>query len=190
MHLGLAVWREGLLDPRELGEARGRQVDEAGLQRAPLHWGMVCANYPVVWEVALVVGRLLGLQGTISLAQSRRRIVETYGERSTLVRASQRIMRSFVDWGVLKEAPEKGIYIAAPASPVSDESLTIWLVEAVLRATNSELGVLSSVLGSPALFPFLIERLPGRMLEQSPRLELHRQNRNEDLVALQAGKRV
>lgn len=34
MHLGLAAWREGLLDPRELGEVRGRQVDEAGLQRA------------------------------------------------------------------------------------------------------------------------------------------------------------
>jgi len=34
VHLGLAAWREGLLDPRELGEVRGRQVDEAGLQRA------------------------------------------------------------------------------------------------------------------------------------------------------------
>ena len=34
VHLGLAAWREGLLDPKELGEVRGRQVDEAGLQRA------------------------------------------------------------------------------------------------------------------------------------------------------------
>ena len=34
MHLGLAAWREGLLDPRDLGEARGRDVDEVGLQRA------------------------------------------------------------------------------------------------------------------------------------------------------------
>jgi hypothetical protein len=34
VYLGLAAWREGLLDPKELGEVRGRQVDEAGLQRA------------------------------------------------------------------------------------------------------------------------------------------------------------
>ena len=34
MHLGLAAWREGLLDPKDLGEVRGRQVDEAKLQRA------------------------------------------------------------------------------------------------------------------------------------------------------------
>ena len=34
VHLALAAWREGLLDPKELGEVRGREVDEAGLHRA------------------------------------------------------------------------------------------------------------------------------------------------------------
>jgi hypothetical protein len=34
VHLGVAAWRTGLLDPRKLGEVRGRRVDEAGLQRA------------------------------------------------------------------------------------------------------------------------------------------------------------
>ncbi len=34
VHLALAAWRAGKLDPKELGEVRGRKVDEAGLQRA------------------------------------------------------------------------------------------------------------------------------------------------------------
>lgn len=34
VHLALEAWRAGLLDPKELGEVRGRDVDEAGLQRA------------------------------------------------------------------------------------------------------------------------------------------------------------
>lgn len=34
MHLALAAWRAGELDPKELGQVRGRDVDEAGLQRA------------------------------------------------------------------------------------------------------------------------------------------------------------
>jgi len=34
VHLALAAWRTGELDPRELGQVRGRDVDEAGLQRA------------------------------------------------------------------------------------------------------------------------------------------------------------
>jgi len=34
VHLALEAWRAGLLDPRTLGEVRGKEVDEAGLQRA------------------------------------------------------------------------------------------------------------------------------------------------------------
>lgn len=34
VHLALEVWRKGLLDPKSLGEVRGRNVDETGLQRA------------------------------------------------------------------------------------------------------------------------------------------------------------
>ena len=34
VHLALEAWRAGLLDPGTLGEVRGREVDEAGLQRA------------------------------------------------------------------------------------------------------------------------------------------------------------
>jgi hypothetical protein len=34
VHLALEAWRKGLLDAKQLGEVRGREVDEAGLQRA------------------------------------------------------------------------------------------------------------------------------------------------------------
>ena len=34
VYCALAAYRAGLLDPKELGEVRGRDVDEAGLQRA------------------------------------------------------------------------------------------------------------------------------------------------------------
>jgi hypothetical protein len=34
VHLALAAWRAGELDPSDLGQVRGRDVDEAGLQRA------------------------------------------------------------------------------------------------------------------------------------------------------------
>lgn len=186
----LRTWLLVVEDLRPLrDEALTLLAERPGPDRLLLHWGMVCANYPVVWEVASVVGRLLSLQENVSLAQLRRRIVETYGERSTLIRASQRIVRSFVDWGVLVETQEKGVYLPAAALPVSDERLSAWLVEAALRTTGREIGVLTSVLGSPALFPFNIERFSAQLLEQSPRLELYRQNRDEDLVRLHVGKK-
>jgi hypothetical protein len=185
--------RTWLLVPEDLRPLRDESLalltECSGPDKLLLHWGMICANYPVVWEVASVVGRLLSLQENVSLAQLRSRAVETYGERSTLIRASQRILRSFVDRGELVEAQDKGIYLPAPARQISDDKLTLWLVEAVLRTTGSELGVLMSVLGAPALFPFRIEPFPAQLLEQSSRLELYRQNRDEDLVALHSSRR-
>src|SRR5262249_55347830 len=75
-----------------------------------LHWGMIMAVYPFFGVVAESVGRLMRLQGTCAAAQIQRRIREQLGERETVARAARRILRCFVDWGVLQETREKGVY--------------------------------------------------------------------------------
>ena len=64
VHLALEAWRAGLLDPRALGEVRGREVGEAGLQRALYRSSMGEIEHtlgPVVRGRRLVVeGRLAG----------------------------------------------------------------------------------------------------------------------------------
>ena len=64
VHLALEVWRAGLLDPRALGEVRGRQVDEAGLQRALYRSSMGEIEYllgPILkGKLVLVEGHLAG----------------------------------------------------------------------------------------------------------------------------------
>lgn len=64
VHLALEAWRAGLLDPRALGEVRGREVDQAGLQRALYRSSMGEIEHtlgPVVRGRRLVVkGRLAG----------------------------------------------------------------------------------------------------------------------------------
>lgn len=158
---------------------------ENGRERLVLHWGMVCASHPVVWETASVVGRLLRLQGEALLSQVRARLVETYGERSTLVRASQRILRSFSDWGILEELPEKGVYGATGKQRLEDPEITAWLIEASLISSGQEARVLPTLLGSPALFPFEIPLASKSLPISNPRLALYRQGRNEELVSLQ-----
>jgi hypothetical protein len=64
VHLALAAWRAGELDPKELGEVRGRDVDEAGLQRALYRSSMGEIEHalgPVLkGRRVLVEGRLAG----------------------------------------------------------------------------------------------------------------------------------
>jgi hypothetical protein len=64
VHLALATWRAGLLEPKALGEVRGREVDEAGLQRALYRSSMGEIEHllgPIVRGRRVIVeGRLAG----------------------------------------------------------------------------------------------------------------------------------
>jgi hypothetical protein len=162
------------------------------LQRLPqadhiaVHWGMTMAAYPFFGAVAETVGRLMRLQGTCAAAQIQRRIREHLGERETVARAARRILRCFVDWGVLLETQEKGVYQASPARPVQDKPLAAWLIEAVLLAQSTDTSVLQTLLQTPTLFPFRIPRLYAADLEGQGRVEIFRQGLDEDMVTLRA----
>jgi hypothetical protein len=82
--------------------------------RLPLHWGMCMATYPFFRSVASAAGRLTAVQGTASLSQITRRVTEGWGERSTVRRAVQRVVRSLVLWRVLTEEGDRGLF--APAT--------------------------------------------------------------------------
>lgn len=68
VYLGLAAWRANLLDPKELSEVRGRDVDEAGLQRALRRSSMIEIEHvlgPVVNGRRIIIeGRLSGTART------------------------------------------------------------------------------------------------------------------------------
>jgi hypothetical protein len=63
VHLALAVWRAGELDPRHLGEVRGRRVDETGLQRALYRSSMGEIEHVLG---PLVKGRRIVVEGRLS----------------------------------------------------------------------------------------------------------------------------
>lgn len=153
-----------------------------------VHWGMIMAVYPFWGAVAASVGRLLHLQGTAAVAQVQRRIREQYGERETVSRATQRIIRTFVDWGVLEETSVKGVYRKGQIIPVTDPALIGWLVEAFLHANNGS-GVLKAVLDAPSLFPFQIEQISAeRLVAASSRLEAIRHSLDDNLIMLRSTK--
>ena len=149
-----------------------------------VHWGMTMAAYPFFGAVAEAVGRLMRLQGTCAAAQIQRRIREHLGERETVARAARRILRCFVDWGVLQETREKGVYQTSPARPVQDKQLAAWLIEAALLAQGTDTCVLQTLLQTPALFPFRIPQLYAADLEGQGRVEIFRQGLDEDMVTL------
>ncbi len=128
------------------------------------------------------------LQGTVSAAQAQRRVRESLGERETVARAARRVIKAFMDWGVLCETGERGVYSQGFATEVCSLDLAAWLVNACLYATPSGRADLDSVLNSPALFPFRLPRVngPDVVSKTRSRVDVMRHAGNEDLAILSA----
>lgn len=147
-----------------------------------VHWGMTIAVYPFWGFVADITGRLLKLQGSATIAQILRRVKEQLGERETVIRSAQRAIRSYVDWGLLLDTGEKGVYKMAKQIIIDNEKLAAWLIEAALRSSGLEAVPLKTLINSSAIFPFKIEIPPVSRLVG--RVELHRQGVDEDILIL------
>jgi hypothetical protein len=147
-----------------------------------IHWGMTMAVYPFWGTVAETVGRLLRLQKDVGAAQVQRRIREQLGERETVARAARRILRSFIDWGVLIQADKKGIYRAAPPASFWDPELNRWIVEAFLAAHVPEWQSLGNLDKHAALFPVAIGRVTAAMLDKSSRVEVVRHGLDQEMA--------
>ena len=181
----LKTW---VLVPKDLEAFRNDGLKHlAGLphnQHLPLHWGMAMSAYPFFARVAEATGRLLRLQDNITLSQVQRRLREQLGERDTVSRAAQRVLRTFVDWGVLSDTATRGTYASAVPVEVGDREVGAWLVESVIHASGSEACGLQEAMSNPALFPFHMPSLNAADVELSGRMEVYSQALNREMIVL------
>ena len=182
----LKTW---LTVPRELEALRDEGLNI--FQRLPrkertvIHWGMVLAVYPFWGAIAADTGRLLRLQGTAAAAHVQRRVKEQYGEREAASRAARRVLRSFIDWGVLNETGDKGVYAQGEQYSVEEPRLIAWLVEASLRSRVHRAAAIKDLLESPSIFPFQLAHISAEQVASlSPRLDILRHGLDDDLVML------
>jgi len=159
------------------------QVDAS--QRAVLHWAMSLSAYPFFSDVASIVGRLLELQDEAPIVHIVRRTVELWGDREKVRGATQKIVRSMVDWDCLAEASSKGVFRRrTPKLPARGELASI-LSEAIIFGSEQTAMPLPQLLRHPAAFPFQLE-VTAHDLRRSQRFEINRQGLDIDMVSLSA----
>ena len=172
--------------PKELQSLRDeglRHLRGAGpSDRMLVHWCMCMAVYPFFGTVADAVGRLLRLQGTAGAAQVQRRLRERFGERETVARAARRILRAYIDWGVLVEMGEKGRYRGAARRTIDNALLAVWAIKAMLFASDDNPRSASALLRGPHLFPFDMAPPSMRDLEACEALEISRHGLDQEVL--------
>jgi len=147
-----------------------------------VYWGIAMATYPFFATSAEIVGRLLRLQNEISTAQVQKRITEKLGEKETIKRAVCQLIRSWVEWGILKPIEKKRQYVATDSLRLTDTELTTWILEGALIASKGDSAILHSLINyTPALFPF---KLSSNYFIPNERIETFNQGVNDVSVAL------
>jgi hypothetical protein len=149
-----------------------------------LHWGATIAAYPFFAQVAETVGKLGRLQENFSREQIRQRLYQQHGERATVDRALRRVLGSLVNWQVIQQVGNQ--YNLVPAHTITNSQVISWLLEAVLRASGSQSGLLQTLSQSAILFPFKFEQVKLSDLENNSRLETYRQGINQNTLSLKA----
>lgn len=150
-------------------------------ERLWLHWGLTLLAFPFFRDVVAAVGRLLRLQEQCSVDQVTNRIIATWGERTTLVRATQRVLRSCVAWGTLVEGKPAGTYYAGVTQQTNTVALRDWFLEATLRAHDTEGVLLEELPRLPQIYPFAPTITPYELMRLE-RFELLTQGSGSVLV--------
>ena len=150
-----------------------------------LHWGMCMLAYPLFRDSATAIGRLLKLQDESTLAQLQRRLIHVWGERSTVKRASQRIVRSMVDWGTLADTNGPGHFSAAPKLATDSKALELWFLRACHSASEAEMVESQQLLSLPSSFPFKLT-IAKTDLRRSGHFALHRQGLDMEMVGIKS----
>lgn len=154
-------------------------------EHVAIQWCMIMAVYPFWGAVAIQTGRLIMLQGAAASSQVQRRVREQFGERETVSRRVRYVLRSFIDWGVLKETNEKGVYGKGKQYLVEDPRLIAWMIEATLYSTANGSAVTKDLLNCPCIFPFRLAHISAEHVASlSPRLSVLRHDLDDDLLML------
>lgn len=158
-------------------------------ERLWLHWGMSMLAYPFFYDVAGTAGRLLQLQGEFELRQVRRRIHESWGQRTTLDRAIQRVLQTFVAWDIIQQTDsERRVYQGTSVCQTANSDLALWFMECVIQSTRQATSQsdrqlpLVELIRSSVTFPFDLAPHVAT-LRRSDRFEVSRQGLDLEMVS-------
>jgi hypothetical protein len=151
-------------------------------QRVGIHWAMVAGSHPFFLDVATHVGKLIKLNGLANRTQIKRRMTEAWGDRSTLERTIQHVLKSLAQWGLLRAGHEHGSLVGPAQRVRLGEDVSQLLVHAVLLGQDKG-SRFSQLMDHPALFPFTLHA-GARTLIRNPVFRVQRQGDQSDFVEL------
>ena len=130
-----------------------------------VHWGMLVVAFPMFGDLVRLIGKMCEYQDEFTAAQLKLKILDEWGERSTVVKGSEKMLASLNAIGVIQRV-KQGRYVLAPRVDV-DEGLSLFLLHADMLAYQSGYRTYNELQALPELFPFVLHASKERLVEDA-----------------------
>lgn len=128
-----------------------------------IHWGMLVVAFPMFGDLVRLIGKMCEYQDEFTAAQLKLKTLDGWGERSTVVKGSEKMLASLNAIGVVQRV-KQGRYVLAPRVAV-DEELSPFLLHADMLAYQSGYRSFTELQALPELFPFELHTSRERLME-------------------------
>ncbi len=160
--------------------AQSERIEE----RIWLHYGLTLLYYEFFRLGVEVIGQLGRYSDTIAPGEVKKRIVAERGQLGIMEKATERIIFSLRNWGILGDSEQRHAYRPLRQRFASTRpELEEWLLATALTAHPAQELPFSDLVRLPELFPFRFT-LQVDDLRRSSRFEVHRQGIGWDMVRL------
>lgn len=146
-----------------------------------LHWGMLLMAYPFFRDVCNVIGKLNDLYGEIPTSQLHQRMIEKWGERTSMIRATDRVIQSMLQWKILEKKGHK--LLVRKQIKISRIDLCLWFLETLLHSEQTDSIAYDRLITLPTIFPFQID-VPFYYVKKSKRFEYAIHGMNVGMLSL------
>lgn len=150
-------------------------------ERIILHWGMLLLAYPFFHDVVKKIGIILRIQDNFTPSQLRNKLVSSWGHRTTIIRAIDRVIQSLKNWKVL--VSDNRSIKSTTKLKIKNEVLCLWFLEAIFTSKKVDSIFFDKLISSAVLFPFEL-LIPMYKIKQSENFEYAIHGMNVEILSL------
>jgi hypothetical protein len=139
----------------EYRELRYKALEVYKLERSnklAIHWCLMIAAYPVFADVCSLLGKLTNIQDTFTTSWLKEKLFEVWGERSTLLHSSDKILQTLKYIGAIENL-KVGTYQTKKYVIKDSETITLLIMTIMLTNEKAYFEV-AELPNTPQMFPF------------------------------------
>jgi hypothetical protein len=132
-----------------------------------IHWGLILLAFPFVRDISTYLSRCFSLNDICSILEVTRKMEESWGYRTTMKRALDRVIQSFGNWDIIAKDEKSGIIQPKNRLSSNNKHLNLWLLEAILLAEENHSIPFDQINKIPSAFPFEFSLNYSEILESN-----------------------